>query len=50
MLLAEMRETTEIGVGVAAVDDPPASECGLETMAVRSSSGQLGELPLLDPL
>jgi len=26
MLLAEMGETTEIGVGVAAAGDPPASE------------------------
>ena len=49
MLLAEMGETKEIGAGVAAVGDPPASEWGLETMAVWSSSGQLGELQLLDP-
>jgi len=50
MLLADMGETIEIGAGVAAVGDPPASELGLETMAVRSSSGRLGGLQLLDPL
>ena len=50
MLLAEMGVSTDIGAGVAAVGDPLAFERGLETMAVRSSSGQLGGLLLLDPL
>ena len=50
MLLAEMGETTEIGPGMAAVGNPPASECGLETMAAQSSSGLLGGLQLLYPL